>query len=108
LADLVWRSDARAFIKKHQALNEILAQSAKAKSAKRTDYFLRIIAKTILAVEVLASDFAGWGTRFPHAMSQAEKMQHEVDFTSSGRLMDHYLRQPLDLLRDLARVLDPS
>jgi hypothetical protein len=108
LADLVWHSDARAFIGRHQVLDEILTRSAKARSAKRTDYLLRIIAKTILAVEVLASDFAGWGTRFPYAMWQAEKIQNEVDFTSRGRLMDHYLYQPLDLLRDLARVLDPS
>jgi hypothetical protein len=107
LADLVWQSDARAFITKHRALNEILTRSAKTKSAKRAGDLLRIVAKTILAVEILASDFAGWGTRFPEAMRRAEKILSEVRLTSSERLMDHYLYQSLEPRRDLTRVLDP-
>jgi len=65
LADLVWQSEARALIRRHRVLNEILTRSAKAKSAKRTDELLCIVAKAILAIEVLASNYAGWELAFP-------------------------------------------
>jgi hypothetical protein len=90
LADLIWQSEARACIGRYKALNEILWQSAKVKSAKRADDLLCIIAKFILAAEVLANDFAGWGARYPDAMRQAEKVLSKIQFTSTDRLMDHY------------------
>lgn len=108
LADVIWRSEARAFIGTHHALNRILLDSAKVRSAKRTNDLLRIIAKVMLAMEVLSIDFAGWGTRFPDAKRQAETILGATPFRSRLWTMDYYLyHQTLDSRRDIARMLEP-
>jgi hypothetical protein len=109
LADLIWHSEARAFIETHQALNQILVESAKVRSAKRTNELLSMIAKVVLAMEVLSNDFAGWGTRFPGAKRRADKILGTSTFKSRLWMMDHYLyHKSLDSRRDFVRILDPS
>jgi len=108
LADLMWRSEARAFIITHNALHKILIVSARVRSARRTNDRLRMIAKIILAMKVLSNDFAGWGTRFPDAKRQAETILRAAPFTSGMCMMDYYLSQSLDSRCDIIRMLAPS
>jgi hypothetical protein len=67
-----------------------------------------MIAKVILAMEVLSSDFAGWGTRFPNAKQQAEIILRAAPFTSGLCMMDYYLYRSLDSQRDITRMLAPT
>jgi hypothetical protein len=108
LADLIWHSEARTFIETHPALNQILMGSAKVKSAKRTNELLRMIAKIILAMEILCDNFADWGTRFPDAKQRAEAILSATAFKSRLWLMDHYLyHESRDARRDVVRILEP-
>jgi hypothetical protein len=107
LADLIWHSEARAFIRSHEGFNQILTNSTKVRSAKRVNDSLRIVAKVILALELLVNNIAGWGTRFPDAKRQAQKILGQRPFTSRVWLMDYYLYQSLDPRRYVARMLEP-
>jgi hypothetical protein len=50
-----------------------------------------LIMTVILSLEVLASDFAGWGWRFPVAKRKATAVVNEYLPTTRTRLLDYYL-----------------
>jgi hypothetical protein len=50
-----------------------------------------LIAAIILAFEMLADDFAGWGTRFPDAVPQARRILTQTNQNNLTRLLDIYL-----------------
>ena len=45
----------------------------------------------LLSLEVLASDFAGWGRRFPMAKRKATAVLNKYLPTTRTRLLDYYL-----------------
>jgi hypothetical protein len=107
LPDMLWLSDARDVIECHSELAEVFKKASRSRGAKRAnDSFLRI-ATAIVALEVLARDFAGWGTRFPTAKRAADKLFGEEPLRRRTWLMDLYLYPPLGLQRELTDALQP-
>jgi hypothetical protein len=60
----------------------------------------------ILAMEMLATDFAGWGTLFPLSRGRATDWLEFVEFGMEGHLLDTYL--PLALRAKLLDDFRPS
>jgi hypothetical protein len=108
LADMLWLSDARDVIESHQDLTRIFRKASKSRGAKRANDSLLLIATTIVSIEVLARDFAGWGKRFPAATRQAEKVLGGLPLRQRAWLMDLYLYPPLGVRREFANALAPS
>jgi hypothetical protein len=67
-----------------------------------------MIASAIVAVEVLARDFAGWGKRFPSAKREADKLFGDFSQHQRVWLMDLYLYPPLGVRREPGDALEPS
>jgi hypothetical protein len=106
LPDMLWHSDARDVIESHRDLNRIFKSAAKTRCAKRANDLLLLIATVMVATEVLARDFAGWGKRFPAAKREAEAVL--IDFGARPRkwFMDQYLYPALDVHRGLGGILN--
>jgi hypothetical protein len=105
LADMLWLSDARDVIECHHELMQIFKRASKAPGAKRADDSFVLVATVIVAVEVLARDYIGWGKRFPAAKREAEKLIGDVPGRPRTWLMDLYLYPPLGAHRELADAL---
>jgi hypothetical protein len=67
-----------------------------------------LIAAIILAFEMLADDFAGWGTRFPDAVHQTRKIFTETEQNNLTRLLDIYLPSRAHLDPALLQQFGPS
>jgi hypothetical protein len=107
VADMLWLSDARDVIEGHQDLARIFRKASKSRGAKRANDSLLLIATTIVSIEVLARDFAGWGKRFPAATREAEKALGGLPLRQRAWLMDLYLYPPLGVRREFANALAP-
>lgn len=88
LADMLWHSDAREFINRHEELQRIIKDASKNRSAKRTNNSLQAVAALIVALELLVRDFAGWGTQFPDAQQEAKKLLDASPFRPRVWLMN--------------------
>jgi hypothetical protein len=91
LPDMLWQPELRDFIEMHKDLREIFKRSSTTRSAKRANEGYLLIATTILSLEVLASDFAGWSARYPTAKRRAHAVLQEYTLNSRTWLMDRYL-----------------
>jgi len=108
LPDMLWLSDARDIVECHRDLTPIFKKASKSRTAKRAnDSFLQI-ATSIVALEVLARDFSGWGKRFPAAKREAEKILGGLPQLRRTWLMDLYLFPPLGVRREFGDALTPS
>jgi hypothetical protein len=108
LADTLWHSGAREIIDRNRELRQIFKGSSKVRSAKQTNQALLFIATTIVSLEVLARDFAGWGTLFPDAKRKAEETLRPSLLRPRTWLMDTYVYASPAINRDSARALAPS
>jgi hypothetical protein len=108
LPDMLWLSDARDVIECHAELAQLFKKASRSRGAKRANDSFLIIATDIVAVEVLARDFAGWGKRFPSAKREADKLVGDFPPRQHVWLMDLYLYPPLAVRRELANALEPS
>jgi len=109
LPDMLWLSDARDVIECHRELTQIFKKASKARGAKRANDTFLFIATVIVAVEVLARDYVGWGKRFPAAKREAEKLLGDFSTQPRTWLLDLYLYPPLGVHRELADALaDPA
>jgi hypothetical protein len=97
LPDLLWDEQTRDFIATYKNLQAILKKASTTRSAKKANAAYLLIATVILSLEALASDFAGWGTRFPSAKRRAAEMVADSFPSSRTRLLDTYL-PPRDTL----------
>ena len=91
LPDMLWQSGAQDFIESHCDFSFIFKSASKTRVAKRANDGFVLIASIIVSLEVLARDFAGWGTRHPMAKRKAEALI--VEYLSKPRvwLVDMYL-----------------
>ena len=110
LPDLLWKSGLGPFIESQRELRQLLKQASMSRSAKRAnDGFVRI-ATTILALEILASSFAGWASLYPEAALIAHTLLKPLPSNQQMPLMAFYLypQQPaaLDAITMLAPPLD--
>ena len=91
LPDMLWNTEVRDLIDAHAELQKIFRRSSIARSAKKANEGFVLIATLVLALEVLASDYAGWGRRFPWAKRKAEEFRRTHLPAVRTRLMDLYL-----------------
>jgi hypothetical protein len=108
LPDMLWLSDARDVIECHRDLTQIFKRASKSRGAKRANNTFLLIATVIVALEVLARDYAGWGKRFPTAKREAEKMLGDYPPGQRVWLMDLYLYPSLGTRRQFISTLAPS
>lgn len=94
LPDILWKSRLGPFIEKQGDLRRFLRKASTTRSAKKAnDGFVRITA-TILALEVLASSFAGWGALYPEAAEAARFILKRNARGPHMPLMEFYLYAP--------------
>jgi len=93
LPDILWRAEVRDFVEIHAALRLIFRKAAITRSARKANVSYVSIASSLLALEILASDFLGWGTRFPWAKRRAAQLLQEHLPPVRDLLKDVYLRQ---------------
>ena len=105
LPDMLWLSDARDVIECDRELTEIFQKASRSRGAKRANDSLVFIAAVIVSLEVLARDFAGWGTRFPIAQREAEKLLGYFPLRRYRFLMDFYLYPASAARREFANAL---
>src|SRR5580700_9079450 len=74
LPDMLWRPEVRNFVEMHRDFGQTFRKAATLRSAKQANESYVLIAATILALEVLVSGFANWGTRFPLARWKARAL----------------------------------
>ena len=67
LPDILWKSRLGPFIEAHQEFRHLLKKASTTRSAKKANEGFVQIATTILALEILASSFAGWSAIHPEA-----------------------------------------
>ena len=107
LPDMLWDTEVRDLVDNHRELRHIFRKASTTRSAKRANEGFVLIATVILSLEVLASDYAGWGRRFPWAKRKAEEFRRAHLPTSRTRLMDLYLFPPAGSRRELGDTLIP-
>jgi len=105
LPDMLWLSDARDIIECHRDLTQIFKKASKSRGAKRANDLFVLIATAVVSLEVLARDFAGWGSRFPTAKREAERLFGDPPQRRRIWLMDLYLYPPLGVHREFANAL---
>jgi hypothetical protein len=105
LPDMLWLSDARHIIECHRDLTQIFRKASKSRGAKRANDSFVLIATAVVSLEVLARDFAGWGSQYPTAKREAEKLFGDHPQRQRVWLMDLYLYQPLGVRREFANAL---
>lgn len=108
LPDMLWLSDARDIIACHEDLTQLFKKASRSRGAKRANDTFLMIATAIVAIEVLARDFAGWGKRFPSAKREANKLFGDFSQHQRVWLIDLYLYPPLGIRRELTDTLQPS
>jgi hypothetical protein len=90
------------------ALALIPACLAMAYLKRQETKFYTLIAAIILALEMLADDFAGWGTRFPVAMQRASQVVGDTLPNRRTRLLDVFLPQRANLESTLLEQFGPA
>ncbi len=108
LSDILWQSDARAFIHVGKPFGRIFNKACKLRNPKRANELLVSIAVIILALEVLVRDFSGWGNQFPDAKQRAKLMLAAHIPRPRLWLMDTYVYQRFGVSRDSVRILAPD
>jgi len=105
LPDMLWLSDARDIVESDNDLAQMFKRASRSRGAKRAHDSFLMIATAIVAAEVLARDFAGWGKRFPSAKREAGDLFGGFPLRGRVWLMDLYLYPPLGVRRKLADAL---
>lgn len=94
LPNILWRAELGPFIETHREFRSLLKRASTSRSAKKSSEGFARIATTLLSLEILASNFAGWGTAYPHAASTARSILKRYTPLSRTPLIDSYLYPP--------------
>lgn len=108
LADLLWKSGLGPFIESQSELRQLLKQASMSRSAKRANDGFVQIATTILALEILASGFAGWAGLYPEAALIAHMLLKPLPSNQQLPLMAFYLYQKQPTVPNAITMLAPS
>ena len=77
-------------------------------AAKERGFWI-LTSAVLLSAEMLASDFAGWGTRYPTARQYARlALGFDSDDAPVLEWLDYYLPRRAELSADLLKALGPS
>lgn len=94
LPDILWKAGLGPFIETHRELRPILRKASSTRSAKKSNDGFARIATTLLSLEILASNFAGWSTIYPQAATIARSILKRQTRHSQTPLMESYLYPP--------------
>jgi len=100
LPDILWHPEIRNFIEIDTTFQRLFKNSTSSRSAKRANEGLVCIASIILAIEILARGFAGWGNRYPNARKKAQAPLEEYVPSSRAWLIERYLHSQMKQGRD--------
>lgn len=108
LPDLLWHEETREFLAQQANLQLVFRRASVTRSQKKALKGYMLIMTRLLSLEVLASDFAGWGTRFPMAKREATAVLNKYLPTTRTRLLDYYLPHRGHQRPELVKLLTPS
>ena len=92
LPDILWKSRLGPFIEGDPTLGRLLRSASTAKRAKKVNEYFVTIATTILSMEILASNFAGWSSLYPAAGEKARGfLLKRNTLNSQTPLLDYYV-----------------
>jgi hypothetical protein len=94
LPDILWKAGLGPFIESHREFRRLLKKASTTRSAKKSNEGFTQIATTLLSLEILASNFAGWSAIYPQAASKARAILRRHTRHSRSPLMDSYLYPP--------------
>jgi hypothetical protein len=109
LPDILWKSRLGPFIEKQKGFRQILKKASTTRSAKKANEGFVQIAASILSMEILACNFAGWSALYPESGAKAEAVLRLSTRGSHMPLMDFYLYPPKHLSSAaVARLTPPA
>ena len=94
LPDILWKAGLGPFIETHREFRQLLRKASTTRSAKKSNDGFTQIATTLLSLEILSSNFAGWSTIYPQAASTAKSILKRHSPLSHTPLMESYLYPP--------------
>lgn len=94
LPDILWKAGLGPFIETHREFRLLLRKASTTRSAKKSNDGFAQIATALLALEILASSFAGWSAIYPQAASAAKSILRRHTRLSRTPLMESYLYPP--------------
>jgi hypothetical protein len=92
LPNILWQAKLGQFIETE--FRQLLRKASTTRSAKKSNESFVQIATSILSLEVLASNFAGWSAIYPDAGSMAHAILRKHGRSPHMPLMDYYLYPP--------------
>ena len=107
LPDLLWKSGLGPFIESQRDLRQLLKKASMSRSAKRANEGFVRIATTILALEILASSFAGWAGLHPEAALIARTLLQPSASHQQLPLMAFYLYPQQTIVPNALATLAP-
>ena len=94
LPNILWKAKLGPFIESHRESRQLLKKASTTRSAKKSNEGFGRIATKILALEILASSFAGWSAIYPDAGLMAHAILKRHARSPHTPLMDFYLYPP--------------
>ena len=94
LPDILWKAGLGPFIETHREFRQLLKKASTTRSAKKSNEGFTQIATTLLSLEILASNFAGWSTIYPRAAFTTKSILKRHARPTSTPLMESYLYPP--------------
>jgi hypothetical protein len=107
LPDILWHPEIRNFIEIDLTFQRLFKKSTSCRSAKRANEGLVSIATIILAIEILATGFSGWGNRYPAARKKAQALLEEFVPSSRAWLIERYLYPQTKHGREMLGAVEP-
>jgi hypothetical protein len=107
LPNMLWQFRLGSLIERHKGLRQVLRKASTTRSAKKANDGFVEIASTILALEILASSFAGWRAIYPVAGEAARDVLQRNAHGSHMPLMDFYLYPPKQISAAAIATLVP-
>ena len=107
LPNMLWQFRMGPLIERHKELRQLLRRASTTRSAKKANEGFVQIATTILALEILASSFAGWNAIYPVAGEAARDVLRRNAHGPHMPLMDFYLYPPKQISAAAIATLAP-
>jgi hypothetical protein len=107
LPDILWKAGLGPFIETHREFRQLLRKASTTRSAKKSNDGFTQIATTLLSLEILSSNFAGWSTLYPQAASAAKSILKRHSPLSHTPLMESYLYPPKHISSAAIATLAP-
>jgi hypothetical protein len=107
LPDILWKAGLGPFIETHSQFRQLLRKASTTRSAKKSNEGFVKIAMTILALEVLASRFAGWSTIYPKEATRSRAILKANARGPNAPLIEFYLYPPKHLSSAAIAALSP-